>query len=81
MKLKHTCICFSILLCIAFGILYLLGHGKETAKLCIDVCYRISVSAIFRDIFWSEILGCPLSWMLVAMHDTPQVGSRNFIFL
>ena len=38
------------------------------------------MSYIFRDIFLLQILSPPF-WIFVDMHDTSQVGSRNFIFL
>ena len=42
---------------------------------------RNLICALFRDIFWLEILSRPLSQIFVDMHETSQVGSRNFIFL
>ena len=49
--------------------------------MAIDVYYRILTSALFRDIFWLEILSYPLSWIFLDMDNTSQPGSRNFIFL
>ena len=42
--------------------------------------YRILTSALFCGIFLLEILSCLPSWIFVDIHDTSQVGSRNFFF-
>ena len=60
---------------------FLSSHLKETPKLHVQFYYRILTLALFREIFSLEILSCLPSWIFVDMHDTSQVGSRNFIFL
>ena len=46
-----------------------------------ETIYTPFTPALCRKKFWLEILGCSPSWIFVDMHDTSQVGSRNFIFL
>ena len=41
---------------------------KETPKPHAEVYYRIFIFAVFRDIFWLEVLSCPPSWIFVDMH-------------
>ena len=43
-----------------------------------EVYYRIFISALFREIVLFEIFSCPPSWIFVDMHDTSQLGSRDF---
>ena len=57
---------------------FLSSHLKETPKQYIEVYYRILVSALFGEIFCLEIFSCPPSWIFVDMHDTSQLGSRDF---
>ena len=66
---------------------YLKGNGnnrlisKKTPKQYIEVSYTIFISALFGEIFRLEIFSCPPSWIFVDIHDTSQLGSRNFFFL
>ena len=39
----------------------------------------IVISALFGEIFGLEIFSCPPSWIFVDMHDTSQLGSRDFL--
>ena len=48
-------------------------------SLYIEVYYRILTPALFRDILIANIKLSAI--LLVDMHDTSQVGSRNFLFL
>ena len=57
---------------------FLSSHLKETPKQYIEVYYRILISALFGEIFRLEIFSCPPSWIFVDMHDTSQLGSRDF---
>ena len=61
--------------------IFLSSHLKETPKQYMEVYYRIFISALFREIFSFEIFSCPPSWIFVDMHDTSQLGSRNFFLL
>ena len=60
--------------------IFLSSHLKETPKQYMEVCYRNVISALFREIFSFEIFSCPPSWIFVDMHDTSQLGSRDFFF-
>ena len=40
--------------------------------------FYICLTALFREIFSFEIFSCPPSWIFVDMHDTSQLGSRDF---
>ena len=60
---------------------FLSSYLKETPKQYIEVYYRIFISALFGEIFGLEIFSCPRFWIFVDMHDTSQLGSRNFFFL
>ena len=53
----------------------LLSYSKETPKQHIEVYYRIFISALFGEIFSLEIFICTCH---IDMHDTSQLGSRNF---
>ena len=57
---------------------FLSSHLKETPKQYIEVYYRILISSLLREIFSLEIFSCPPSWIFVDMHDTSQLGSRDF---
>ena len=59
---------------------FLTSHLKETPKQYMEVCYRIFISALFREIFSLEIFSSPPSWKFVDMHDTSQLGSRDIFF-
>ena len=58
--------------------IFLSSHLKETPKQYMEVYYRIFISALFREIFSFEIFSCPPSWIFLDMHDTSQLGSRDF---
>ena len=60
---------------------FLSSHLKETPKQYIEVYYRIFISALFLEIFSSEILSCTPPWIFVDTHNTSQKGSRDFLFL
>ena len=60
---------------------FLSSYLTETPKQYIKVYYRIFISALFGEMFWLEIFSRPPSWIFVDMHDTSQLGSRNFFFL
>ena len=57
---------------------FLSSYLKETSKQYIEVYYRIFISALFDETFGLEIFSCPPSWIFLDMHDTSQLGSRNF---
>jgi hypothetical protein len=58
----------------------LLFHLKERLKSSLKSCYICFISCLILEIFWLKVMNWPPSWMFEDMHDTSQVGSRNFFF-